>query len=70
MNCYYVTVITHMGMRICLRWFSMCRPTGMSDTTCSRYRFSIISFICKNFQSAFRFNNLCITFAVANCKSR
>ena len=42
MNCNNISIITYMWVCIVLRWFAVSCPSGMSDTTCTRNRFSVI----------------------------
>ena len=66
---YYIAVITHMGMGVNLRGFSVGGPSGMSDSTGTGYGFSIVGFLCQNLQSAFCFDDFCIFVAVTDCYS-
>ena len=66
---YYIAIITHMGMGVDLRGFSMGGPSGMSDSTCTGYGFSIVGFLCQNLQSALCFDDFCIFVAVTDCYS-
>ena len=42
MNCNNISIITYMWVCIVLRRFAVSCPSGMSDTTCTRNRFSVI----------------------------
>ena len=66
---YYIAIITHMGMGVDLRGFSVGGPSGMSDSTGTGYGFSIVGFLCQNLQSAFCFDDFCIFVAVTDCYS-
>ena len=67
MNSYHIAIIAHMRMCIILRRFSVSCPTGMPDSTGSRYRVATIGLFDQFFQAAFGFDHLCLFFPVSDC---